>query len=118
MKIFRFLAALALAGAAALAGCAAPSGPDAAAQLMLQLQTARAAVDLIAAAHHVDPAKIAAVRAQADAAIALVASVGPVAGLADPKLAPAVAALTMLNTTIATANAAPPAVPASAPAGG
>ena len=110
MKSIRLLGAvMALAAAALLSACASPPGADVSAQLVLELQTARAAVDLLAASHHVDATKVAAVRAQADAAIALLASVGPIASMADPKLAPAMTALAGLNGVIAKANAPAPA---------
>lgn len=118
MKTIRTL--ITIAAVALVAACATAPPADLAAQMTLQLQTARAAVDMLAAANHVDPAKVVAVRGQVDAAIALLATVGSVTSLADPKLAPAIAALNTLNATIAAANA-PPVAPgsgASAPAGG
>jgi hypothetical protein len=104
-----------LAALSVCAACTTPPTVDQTAQLSATLQLARTTFDAYASSHNIPAAKVAAVRAQVDAAIALLATVGPIASIADPKLAPALAALNGLNETIAQANAASPPSAASGP---
>ncbi len=114
LTMFRKIRSLmALAAIAICAACAAPPTVDQAAQLSATLTLARTTFDAYASSHNIPAAKVAEVRAQVDAAISLLATVGPIASIADPKLAPALAALNGLNETIAAANAAAAPPPAA-----
>jgi hypothetical protein len=114
-------------GAASLSGCSTvPSGspPGTAPQFnpVATIQAGVAVVNLtvaqLEAAGKLKPADVAKFKAQADAVLATVVAIGPVASLADPKLIPAVQALTALQAAIAALDAAGAPAPVSAPPGG
>lgn len=114
--MFRSIRSLvALAAVALCAACATPPTVDETQEMTAALKLARTTFDAYASSHGIPAAKVADVRAQVDAAITLLATLGPIASLGDPKLAPALAAVAAVNNTIAAANAATPA--ASAPGG-
>lgn len=110
-----FRSFLALAAVSLCAACATGPTVDQTAQLSATLKLARSTFDAFASSHNIPAAKVTEVRAEIDAAISMLATIGPIASIADPKLAPALAALSGLNETIAAANAPAP-VPAASPA--
>jgi hypothetical protein len=112
MKTFRTIGVvLALAAASALAACstvATPGGPppvDAVAVVQAGLAAAKVGIVALEQSGRIDPVSVAKFRADADAVLALVVAVGPIASLADPKLLPALQALTALQTAIAASRA-------------
>lgn len=112
MKPFRALLALtALAACSMISACTAtapPGGmPDPAAVIQAGVAAADLGILALEQAGRINAVDVARFRAQADAVVALVVAIGPVASLADPKLAPALAALTALQTGIAAARATP-----------
>jgi ABC-type Zn uptake system ZnuABC Zn-binding protein ZnuA len=111
LKYFALAALLALS--AACSTVAPPAGTpagnvvvsvDPVATIQTGVALTKATVDALVLAGKIKPADVAKFNAEADAVLAIVSAIGPVASLADPKLAPAFAALTALQSAVALAK--------------